>query len=131
VVVINTAVIAYWRSQENPDAFHSNIKRGAHVETDDDPQLQEAAKTAVLSFCEKTRINLAGFDFLFSEKSLENNRVEPLFLEINFLRSTISSAARGWGDPRRITKSCTRKLTTGYITQLISNISLPYTILKK
>ena len=84
VVVINTAVIAYWRSQENPDAFHTNIKRGAHVETDDAPQLQEAAKTTVLSFCEKTRINLAGFDFLFSEISLENNRVEPLFLEINY-----------------------------------------------
>lgn len=84
VVVINTAVTAYWRTQENPDAFHTSIKKGARVEAATAPLQQDAAKTAVMSFCEKTRINLAGFDFLFSEKSLENGQVEPLFLEINY-----------------------------------------------
>jgi ribosomal protein S6--L-glutamate ligase len=84
VVVINTVLIAYWRSRKNPDAFHANIKKGARVETVDDPLLQKAAKTAALSFCEKTHINLAGFDFLFSEKSLKNDLTEPLFLEINY-----------------------------------------------
>ncbi|RLC02365.1 MAG: hypothetical protein DRH90_14045 [Deltaproteobacteria bacterium] len=84
VVVINTVLIAYWRSQKNPDAFYANIKKGARVKTDDDPLLQKAAKSAVLSFCEKTHINLAGFDLLFSEKSIEKGLVEPLFLEINY-----------------------------------------------
>ncbi|MEK6195641.1 MAG: hypothetical protein N2F24_15615 [Deltaproteobacteria bacterium] len=84
VVVINTALIAYWRRQKNKDAFHSNLKKGARVDTTSDPLLQKAAKTAALSFCEKTNINLAGFDFLFSENSLENGILEPLFLEINY-----------------------------------------------
>jgi len=84
VVVINTALIAYWRRQKNKDAFHSNLKKGASVDTTSDPLLQKAAKTATLSFCEKTNINLAGFDFLFSENSLESGILEPLFLEINY-----------------------------------------------
>lgn len=84
VVVINTTLIAYWRIQKNPDTFHSNLKKGASVDTTSDPLLQEAAKTAALSFCENTHINLAGFDFLFSEKSFENKTIEPLFLEINY-----------------------------------------------
>ena len=54
------------------------------MDTISDPLLQKAAKTAVLSFCEKTNINLAGFDFLFSEKSLKKRPIEPLFLEINY-----------------------------------------------
>lgn len=84
VVVINTVLIAYWRSRKNPDAFYSNIKKGARVETIDDPLLQKAAKTAARSFCEKTQINLAGFDFLFSDTHLKNDLIEPLFLEINY-----------------------------------------------
>jgi ribosomal protein S6--L-glutamate ligase len=84
VVVINKTLIAYWRSHKDPAAFHANLKKGARVETDDEPQLQKAAKAVARSFCEKTRINLAGFDFLFSDKSLENGHVEPLFLEINY-----------------------------------------------
>ena len=84
VVVIHSALIAYWRMQPNPDAFYTNLKKGARIETADAPLLQDIAKKAVRVFCGKTHINLAGFDFLFSENSLQKGRIEPLFLEINY-----------------------------------------------
>jgi len=84
VVVIHTKYISYWRRQENQDRFYTNLKMGAKIETESHPRLQTAAINAARSFCEKTGIDLAGFDFLFSEKSLVKNIVEPLFLEINY-----------------------------------------------
>jgi len=72
VVVIHKRFVSYWRRQENRDDFYTNLKKGAKLEMDTDPELQEAAISAAASFCRKTGINLAGFDFLFSESSLEN-----------------------------------------------------------
>ncbi|KPA19756.1 RimK domain-containing protein ATP-grasp [Candidatus Magnetomorum sp. HK-1] len=77
VVVINKTLTAYWRV--HTDSFYSNIARGATIDYDSDPHLIEQAKTAMIDFCEKTHINLAGFDFLFHEKNCL-----PLFLEINY-----------------------------------------------
>ena len=84
VVVIHRRYFSYWRVQPQPLEFCANVEKGAHITHDADPQLQEAGVAAAADFCKKTHINLAGFDFLFSEKVLEKGRIEPLFLEINY-----------------------------------------------
>ena len=84
VVVIHRRFISYWRVQTDGDGFYSNLQRGARIARDDAPELQKAAIASAVDFCRKTGINLAGFDFLFSEKVLEKGRLEPLFLEINY-----------------------------------------------
>jgi ribosomal protein S6--L-glutamate ligase len=84
VVVIHRRYISYWRIQENRQAFYTNLKRGAEIDVESHPELQNAAVNAATAFCKKTGIDLAGFDFLFSEKTLEKNLIIPLFLEINY-----------------------------------------------
>ncbi|MBW1771231.1 MAG: hypothetical protein JRJ17_08820 [Deltaproteobacteria bacterium] len=80
-MVIGDQLFSYWRIQEDPSQFATSLKAGAVINHDTDPELQDAGRAAVKAFCSKTRINLAGFDFLFSEK--EKVPV-PLFLEINY-----------------------------------------------
>ena len=84
VVVIHETFMAYWRILDNDDGFYTNIAKGARLELDADPNLTTAAIAAPRQFCKKTSINLAGFDFLFSETDLKNDKIEPLFLEINY-----------------------------------------------
>jgi len=84
VVVIHQAFISYWRQQESQTHFYTNIKKGAVLEFDQDPLVQEKAVAAATTFCSHSGINLAGFDFLFSETTLKQGRIEPLFLEINY-----------------------------------------------
>ncbi|MDM8525565.1 hypothetical protein QUF80_19520 [Desulfococcaceae bacterium HSG8] len=81
VVIIGKKILSYWRVQENPEDFCSNLARGGVIDPGSDPDLQAEARTAVRYFCRKTGINLAGFDLLFSE--LDSERT-PLFLEINY-----------------------------------------------
>ncbi|MFZ1198929.1 MAG: hypothetical protein WAO07_02080, partial [Desulfobacterales bacterium] len=45
------------------------------------PDLQAAAVAAVRKFCRFTRIDLAGFDLLFSDGAAS---ASPFFLEINY-----------------------------------------------
>ena len=80
VVVINGNVITYWR-QYSENCFPGNLQKGATIDKDSDPDLQETGKRRVMALCKKTGINLAGFDLIFS---MENNNPEPLFLEINY-----------------------------------------------
>ena len=84
VVVIHREFISYWRQQESQADLYTNIKKGAFVEPHKDPLLQEKAVAAAAAFCSHSGINLAGFDFLFSETTLKKERIEPLFLEINY-----------------------------------------------
>lgn len=84
VVVIGGKIVAYWRVQPDPRAFYANLPKGAVIDHTSDPDLRAAAIMATRFFCQKTGINLAGFDFLFSEKDLAAHLVKPLFLEINF-----------------------------------------------
>lgn len=81
VVVIGKEVISYWRFQDDLQSFHTSIAKGASIDTDSDPDLQEMAVKSVKIFCQKTGINLAGFDLLFST---EQETAKPLFLEINY-----------------------------------------------
>ena len=81
VVVIGQKFISYWRVQKNTEEFYSNMARGACLDFDSDPDLQEAAVKSAKHLCKMTGINLAGFDFLFSSEAVIK---EPFFLEINY-----------------------------------------------
>jgi len=84
VVVIHQSYISYWRVQDDVHDFYSNLTKGAKIDPVSDPSLQEAAVDATRQFCDQTKINLAGFDFLFSEPDFTDGIVQPLFLEINY-----------------------------------------------
>lgn len=81
VVVMYRNYLSYWRSFDQPGNFCASLSRGARMDRVSDPELQAAAVQAVREFCDKTQINLAGFDMLFSS---EEKQPVPLFLEINY-----------------------------------------------
>jgi len=82
--VIGQRQISFWRFQDNGNGFQSNLSKGAKIDYDSHPKLMEIAKKSVYEFCQKTGINLAGFDILFSFDSSGKPGTEPLFLEINY-----------------------------------------------
>ena len=81
VVVIGHTILSYWRVQRDTDHFLSNVAKGAMHDYDTEPDLQKTAIKSVKNFCSQTRINLAGFDILFSSQAKVKT---PLFLEINY-----------------------------------------------
>jgi len=81
VVVIGQTIVSYWRVQRGTDHFLSNVAKGAMIDYDTEPDLQKTAIKSVKNFCSQTRINLAGFDILFSSQAKVKT---PLFLEINY-----------------------------------------------
>ena len=81
VVIIGQRVISYWRIQENKDGFYSNLNKGAVIDSEAEPGLQHKAVALTRYLCQKTGINLAGFDVIFSS---ENSDPDPMLLEINY-----------------------------------------------
>jgi ribosomal protein S6--L-glutamate ligase len=81
VVIIGKTLISYWRIQENTDAFISNVSGGARVDAAAEPERQKVAKAFVKNLCNKTGINLAGFDVIFAPVK---EYIKPLMLEINY-----------------------------------------------
>lgn len=81
VVVIGKRFISYWRIQQNSGDFHTNLSKGAVIDSEAEPGLQQKAVAAVKELCQKTGINLAGLDVLFSS---EDEDPPPLLLEINY-----------------------------------------------
>lgn len=79
VVVVNERLISYWRVQKTENKFFSHISKGAVLDHNSDLALQKIGQRAVMDLCQKSGINLAGFDLLFPE-----NKKRPLFLEINY-----------------------------------------------
>jgi ribosomal protein S6--L-glutamate ligase len=84
VVVIGQSQRAYWRIQDDPFVFGTSVSKGAHIDTDADPDLRGKALTLSRKFCRQTQINLAGIDFIFDESGCARKDSQPLFLEINF-----------------------------------------------
>lgn len=80
VVVIHRTIMSYWRVSKNT-GFHASLSKGGSKDGVSEPHLREEAESAVRSFCDKTGINLAGFDILFSRQA---SSPPPLFLEINY-----------------------------------------------
>lgn len=81
VVIIGRTLVSYWRIQENSDAFVSSVSRGARIDFELEPERQNVAKVFVKNLCNKTGINLAGFDVIFAPVK---EYIKPLMLEINY-----------------------------------------------
>jgi ribosomal protein S6--L-glutamate ligase len=81
VVIIGRTLISYWRIQESTDAFLSSVSRGARIDAALEPERQNIAKVFVKNLCNKTGINLAGFDVIFAP---DKEYIKPLMLEINY-----------------------------------------------
>jgi len=81
VAVIGRRLLSYWRVGGPQVGFYSNLGRGAVIDRDSDPDLQEKAVALVGQICQKTGINLAGFDVIFSNDADDPT---PLLLEINY-----------------------------------------------
>jgi len=81
VTVIGSTIISYWRIQREREGFGASVSKGGTIDRSDDPDLQEIAVKAVRDLSERTRINLAGLDILFS-KAAEERKL--YFLEINY-----------------------------------------------
>ena len=81
VAAVGRRFISYWRVR--PDGgFAANLARGAVIDQDSNPDLMAAGIEAARRFCDRERIDLAGFDFLFCDGQ---SPAEPLFLEINWV----------------------------------------------
>lgn len=81
VVIIGRTLISYWRIQENADRFVSSVSQGAKIDVTLAPERQTVAKVFVKNLCNKTGINLAGFDVIFAPVK---EHIKPLMLEINY-----------------------------------------------
>jgi ribosomal protein S6--L-glutamate ligase len=81
VVVVGELFFSYWRIQHHAHHFLSNVSKDATIDYDLYPHMQESAVESVKEFCRLTKINLAGFDILFSSIAKAKR---PLFLEINY-----------------------------------------------
>ncbi len=81
VVILGRRVISYWRIQENNDGFYTNLSKGAVIDSEAQPELQHKAVALVKYLCQKTGINLAGFDVIFSSANGDPHR---MLLEINY-----------------------------------------------
>ncbi len=76
VVVIGRHIDSYWRYNSG---FLHNVAQGGEINAHIDPELQAIGRSAVRDLCNRTGINLAGFDLVFLDGS-----DLPLFLEINY-----------------------------------------------
>jgi len=81
VVVIGNRFISYWRVQQSTNDFYTNLSKGAVIDLEAEPGLQQKAVAVVKDMCQKTGINLAGVDVIFSA---EINDPDPMLLEINY-----------------------------------------------
>jgi ribosomal protein S6--L-glutamate ligase len=81
VAVIGKKIVSYWRIQNSNKNFYTSVSKGAEIDAESDPHLQNKAKTSIKDFCRRTGINLAGFDLLFSKEDIAHT---PQFLEINY-----------------------------------------------
>jgi len=84
VVVVGDHIVSYWRIQSATQPFGTGVAHGAQIDHAADPDLQEKAATIVRRICKQTRLQLGGFDFIFSRKALDQGTAAPLLLEINY-----------------------------------------------
>jgi ribosomal protein S6--L-glutamate ligase len=84
VTVIGRRRIAYWRIQPDPHRFGTSVAAGGRIDHDADTPLKAAAEAVVADFCQRTGLQLAGFDFIFDQRLLDQGRIAPLLLEINY-----------------------------------------------
>lgn len=76
VVVYGQKALSYFRVGDG--SFYNNVCRGGQLDHDSDAELQRAGRSAVLTFCRRASIHVAGFDLMFPDDG------PPVFVEINF-----------------------------------------------
>ena len=81
VVVLGRRVMSYWRIQEKNGGFYANLSKGAKIDSEAQPELQRKGVVLIKNLCQKTGINLAGFDVIFTS---EIGDPDPMLLEINY-----------------------------------------------
>jgi ribosomal protein S6--L-glutamate ligase len=80
-VIIGKKIITYWKRPKESGQVITTISRGALVDHEWRPDLQEKGNAAVRVLAGKTGIDLAAVDFVFAVADTEP---EALFLEINY-----------------------------------------------
>jgi ribosomal protein S6--L-glutamate ligase len=80
-VVLHKRIITYWKRSDPSRGAISTVSRGARVDKQWKPELQEEGREQVRRICEKTGINLAAFDLIFN---LGHPDPQPFILEINY-----------------------------------------------
>ena len=80
-VIMGERVISYWKRPSKPGQVVTTISRGALIDHDWKPGLQEKGRKMAQVLAARTGINLAAVDFVFP---LLKEDPEPLFLEINY-----------------------------------------------
>jgi ribosomal protein S6--L-glutamate ligase len=80
-VVLHKKIITYWKRPGKPDEVVTTVSHGARVDKKWEPELQEKGMAQAGWICEKTGINLAAFDFVFSP---DYPGPLPFILEINY-----------------------------------------------
>lgn len=81
VVIIGNQTFTYWKRPDKPGQEITTISRGAIIDHDWSPDLQEKGHASALELAKKTGINLAAIDFVFPTADKDP---DPLFLEINY-----------------------------------------------
>lgn len=80
-VIIGKKIITYWKRPKEPGQIITTISRGALVDREWRPDLQEKGNAAARVLAGKTGIDLAAVDFVFA---MAKKEPEPFFLEINY-----------------------------------------------
>jgi ribosomal protein S6--L-glutamate ligase len=80
-VILGESIVTFWKRPERPGRIITTISRGAKIDRDWRPDLQEKGKMEVQRFSAATGINLAALDLVFP---LQDPDPQPLLLEINY-----------------------------------------------
>ncbi len=80
-VIAGKQIITYWKRPRQPGQWITTISRGALIDHDWRPDLQEKGRVWTRVLTERTGINLAAVDMVFPMTEIDP---EPSFLEINY-----------------------------------------------
>ncbi len=81
VVIMGKSLRSYWKRAEGSREKVAAISRGAMIDENWRPDLQEKGKTQAQRLSANTGINLAAIDFVFP---FSHSDPQPLFLEVNY-----------------------------------------------
>ena len=76
VVIYGDLTVSYFRVGDG--RFYNNVCRGGRIDYDGRPEEQAKGIDAVIAFCRRVPIDIAGFDLMFPDHG------DPVFVEINF-----------------------------------------------
>jgi len=80
-VIMGKRILTYWKRPVKPGQIITTISKGARIDHDWKPALQEKGKVQAQVLARRTGINLAAVDFVFP---LSKEDPTPLFLEVNY-----------------------------------------------